>query len=92
MEPTTTSERPATIFSDGRAKAADEKIARLSELLHRLEEAAQNDGLAVATSTDEYQSQLVKVRLGVASSLFAADSTDAKSVAFAVPVGDWQAR
>lgn len=72
MEPITTSEQRATIFAEGRAKAADEKIAKLSELLHRLEEAAQNDGLATTPSTDSYQSQLVKVRLGVASSLFTA--------------------
>lgn len=68
MEPSTVA-APSNV--DGKAKATDDKIALLSSLLHKLEEAAQNDGLA-GPSTDSYQSQLVKTRLGMASSLFTA--------------------
>src|SRR5688500_4562918 len=57
--------------NDGRVKAADERIALLSSLLQRLEEAAQNDSLA-GSPPDAHQSQLVKMRLGMASSLFTA--------------------
>jgi diguanylate cyclase (GGDEF)-like protein/PAS domain S-box-containing protein len=59
------------ISVDGRVKAADERIALLSSLLQKLEEAAQNDGLA-DSSPDDHQTQLVRVRLGMASSLFTA--------------------
>jgi diguanylate cyclase (GGDEF)-like protein/PAS domain S-box-containing protein len=45
-------------------------LAELSSLLQRLEEAAQNDGLATENLPDSHQSQLAKVRLGMASSLF----------------------
>lgn len=58
--------------SERRAKAADDRLALLSSLLHRIEEAAQNDGLADGITADTHQSQLVKVRLGMASSLFTA--------------------
>lgn len=55
-----------------RVKAADERLAALSSLLSQLDEAAQSDGLSRNSEHQVHQSQLVKVRLGIASSLFAA--------------------
>ncbi len=63
---------PSAPAVDCRTKAADDKLAVLSSLLQRLEEAAQNDGLAPDNLPDTHQTQLVKIRLGMASSLFTA--------------------
>ena len=79
-----------------RVKAADERLAALSSLLSRLDEAAQTDGLSRTSNPDVHQSQLVKVRLGMASSLFTAlrakhASTAAHCLRVALGISSWAA-
>jgi diguanylate cyclase (GGDEF)-like protein/PAS domain S-box-containing protein len=75
-------------------KSADERVAALSSLLSRLDEAAQVDGLARHPCPDTHQTQLVKQRLGIASSLFAAlrakhTATANHSLRVALGVSSW---
>lgn len=93
MEPSTTPLAP-TAAAEGRVRAAEDRLALLSSLLHRLEEAAENDGLVVDKPPDTHQSQLVRVRLGMASSLFTAlrakhSATANHSFRVALTVSSW---
>jgi diguanylate cyclase (GGDEF)-like protein/PAS domain S-box-containing protein len=77
-----------------RVKAADERLAALSSLLSRLDEAAQTDGLSRTSTPDTHQAQLAKVRLGMASSLFAAlraknAATAAHCLRVALGISSW---
>ena len=57
--------------SVGQGRAADQSIAELGELLHQLQEGGAAD-TATASPAAPPDNQLVQVRLGIASSLFAA--------------------
>jgi response regulator RpfG family c-di-GMP phosphodiesterase len=61
-----------------RQSSTEHRVAEISSLLHALEEVAGGNGLAIRKETPEprpavkHENRLVQVRLGMASSLFAA--------------------